>query len=113
VPRIGGNRQHLLLLAVQRKGVAAQLLVPKRLIEVVEQRCCLRSQLLGTAVLAKLSEYFGHAPPGVVDVALQFAESLWPAYQRPVRVDHAVSGVLPAHVLVADRRAGLIFLKSI
>src|SRR3974390_280788 len=62
---------------------------------------------------AKLIEYLGHAPPGVIDIALQFAQCLWPLYKRSVRVDDAVARILPAHVLVARGGLGLILLKSV
>src|SRR6516162_8363061 len=113
MPGVGGDRQHLLLLAIEREDVEAQLFIPEGLIEPFEQRSGLLSQLLGSVRLAKCIEYFGHTQPGVVDVTLQLAESLWSLYQRPVRINHAVSGILPAHVLVTDRRAGLVFLETI
>src|ERR1700757_144113 len=113
VTRIGPDRQHFLLFAVQRKGVKAQLLVPESVIESFEQHFRLLSQLFGTAGLAELIEYLGHASPGVINIALQFAERFWPFYERSVRVDDAVAGVLPTHVLVAHGGPGLILLESV
>src|SRR6516162_11305744 len=113
MPGVGGDRQHLLLLAIEREDVEAQLLIPEGLIEPFEQRSSLPSQLLGSVRLAKRIEYFGHTQPGIIDIALQLAQRLRPPYQRPVRINHAVSRILPAHVLVTDRRAGLVFLESI
>ena len=111
--RIGGDGQHLLFFAVQRKGIEAQFLVPERLIESFEQCRGLCAQLAGAAGFAEHIEYLGHAQPGVVDVTLQFAQRFRSLHQRAVRIDDAVAGILPSHVLVADRRTGLIFLKSV
>src|SRR5580704_9546065 len=81
---VGRDRQHLLFLAVQRKGIKAQFFIPESVIEPFEQRFCLSSQLFGTVGLVKLIEYLGHAPPGVVNITLQFAERFGPFYERAV-----------------------------
>src|SRR5262249_38179369 len=113
MPRVGGNCQHLLFLAVQRKGVKAYFVIPESFVEPFEQCRGLGPQLPSSAGIAQLFEYFRHAQPGVIDIALQLAERFWPPDQGPVGIDHAVSRILPAHVLIADRRAGLILLESV
>ena len=94
-------------------GVETQLLIPEGLVEPFEERCGFPSQIRCTAEHAEFIEYFRHAQPGVIDIALQLAERLRSLDKRSVRINHTVSGILPAHILVADRRAGLIFLESI
>src|SRR5208283_5473817 len=51
--------------------------------------------------------------PGVVDIALQLAKGFRPLHQRAVRIDDAIRRILPGHVLVADWRSRLIFLKTV
>src|ERR1700757_209093 len=113
MPCVGSNCLHFFLLAIERERIEAQLLIPEGLIEPLEQVGSLQSQLRGAIRLAKLIEYFGHAEPCVVDVSLQFAERLRPLYQRPVWINHAISGILPAHVLVTGRRTGLVLLEPV
>jgi hypothetical protein len=44
---------------------------------------------------------------------LKLAECLRPLYERAVGIHDRVAGILPGHVLVADRGTCLIFLKSV
>src|SRR5262249_54813830 len=82
-------------------------------VEPLEKGGCLSSQLSGALGFAEFIKYFGHTTPGVIDIALQFAECFWSFYERSVWVDDAVARVLPAHVLVAHPGSGLILLKSV
>ena len=113
VSGIGCDGQHLLLLAVERIGVEAELFVPERFVELVEQCAGFRTQRLRAIRLAERIEHLGHAHPGIVDIALQLTEGLWPFDQRAVGIDNAITRILPAHVLVTNRGAGLVLLESV
>src|SRR5262249_48111897 len=58
-------------------------------------------------------ENLRHASPGVVNVTLKLAERLGTLYQRAIRIHDRIARILPAHVLVASRRARLVFLESV
>ena len=85
----------------------------KGLIEAVKEAARLPAQLLRAPALAERIEHLGHPNPSVVDIALQLAEAFRPFDQRAIWIDHAIRGILPGHVLVADRRSRLVFLKTI
>ncbi len=110
---IGGDRHHLPLFAVQHVGVETGFLVPEGFVELLEQRRGLLAQARGAIGLAQRIEHLGHADPGVVDIALQFAQRLGSAHRRPVGIDHGIAGIFPGHVLIADRRAGLVLLEHV
>ena len=64
-------------------------------------------------MIAKFIVDLRHALPGVVDIALQFAQRLRPLHQRTILVHHAVAGVFPGRVLIACGRSGLVLLKPV
>jgi len=75
---IGGDGQYLLLLAVERVGVEAELLIPEGFVEMVEQGSGFGAHCLRAVRVAESIEHLGHTYPGIVDIALQLAECLWP-----------------------------------
>ena len=79
----------------------------------VEQCTGFDTQLQRAVRLAERIEHLGHAHPGVVDVALELTEGLGPFDQRAIGIDDAITRIFPAHILVTDRRAGLIFLEPV
>ena len=111
--RVGCDAQHLALLAIQHERVEAALLVPERVVEATEQRRRLVAQRGGALGAAEFVVDLRHAQPGVIDIALQFAHRLGPFHRRAVGVVHRIAGILPRHVLVADRRARLVFLEAV
>src|SRR5262249_214763 len=113
MPGLGCYRQDLLLVAVERIDIEAQFLVPESVIEPLEQRGSLGTQLLRTIWFAERIESFGHADPSIVNVALELAQRLRSLHQRAIRIHDRIAGILPGHVLVADRRVRLVLLKSV
>ena len=110
---IGRDGQDLVLVAVERIGIEPEFFVPESLVEPSEQSSGLGPQFRGTLGLAENIENLCHTEPSIVDVALKLAERLGPLYQRAIRIHDRIARILPAHVLVASRRACLIFLESV
>ena len=113
VPEIGRDGQHLLLLAVQHVGVEAVSSSQKSSLNCSNSVAAFSRSAVARSLVAERVEDLGHAQPGVVDIALQFAQRLRPPHRRAVGIDHGIAGVLPRHVLVADRRARLVFLEAV
>src|SRR2546422_2496598 len=113
MPGIGCDGQDLVLVAVERIGIEPEFLVPEDFVEPREQSSSLGTQLRSAVGLAERIENLRHANPSIVNVALKLAERLRPLYRRAIRIHDRIAGILPGHVLVANRRARLIFLKSI
>src|SRR5262249_8436573 len=113
MPRIRGDGAHRLLLGVERQGVEAEVVAPEALLEGTPEALRPGAQGARARRIADRLERFGHAHPGVEDVALQLAERLGRSDLRTVRVDDRVAGVLPAHVLVALRRAAAVLLEAV
>src|SRR5262249_6777734 len=85
------NCQDLLLIAVQGKSIKSQLLIPESLVELLEQLRRLRAQFAGAVRLVEGVEYLRHPQPGVIDIALQFAEGFRSIHQRTIRIDYTVA----------------------
>ena len=113
MPHVRGNAKHFFLLAVQAIGVDARVFVPEHLVEAVVECLGLRAQGDGAVRLAECFEHFRHTLPGIIDVALQFAQRLGAAHQRAVEIGDGVAGILPALVLVALRGTRLVFLETV
>ena len=61
MPGIGGDRQHLLLVAVERISVVAETFLPELIIEFFEQLLGFRTQLASVDVNAELVENLGQS----------------------------------------------------
>src|SRR6516164_6389360 len=110
---IGCDGQHLLFVAIERIGVEAQLFFPEYLVEASKEITRLRAQFPRAVRFAERVENLGHADPGAVDIALELTERLRPFDERTVGIHDGIARILPAHVLVTDRRARLVLLKPI
>src|SRR6516162_2299784 len=113
MPGIGRDGQDLVLVSVERIGVKAETLVPEHFVEAREQSGSLGAQFSRPIGLAERIEDLRHANPSVVNVTLKLAERLGSLYQRAIGIHDRIARILPAHVLVASRRASLIFLESV
>src|SRR4030095_10149823 len=113
VAGIGGDRRNRLLRGIERERVEAHVLAPELLLERRPQRLRLGTQAGGTFPLSECLEDLRHAHPGVKHVALELAERLRLSDLASVGIDHRVARVLPAHVLVALRRARLVLLEPV
>src|SRR5262245_32869897 len=58
-------------------------------------------------------EDLGRPQPGVEDITLELAESLWLLNLRAIGINDGIAGVLPTHVLVAPRGPSLVLLKAV
>ena len=74
VARIRCYSANLLLIGVEREGVAALILHPKSFVEVLLKGLSLRPKFLRPGRLSFLLAEFRHAKLGVVDIALQLAD---------------------------------------
>src|SRR3954451_20063397 len=110
---IGCHRQDLLLVAIECIGVEPELVIPESFVEPCEKNDGLGTQLLCTLRLSERVKHLRHAEPSTVNITLQFAECLRSLNQRAVPIHDSIRGILPSHVFVANRRAGLILLKAI
>src|SRR6186997_2066231 len=110
---IGCHRQNLVFVAVECIGVEAELFIPKSFIEPCEKSRGLGTQLLCTLRFLERVKHLSHPDPSIVNITLQFAECFRSLNQRAVPIHDSIPGILPSHVFVANRRAGLILLKAI
>jgi hypothetical protein len=112
MPGIRCHGQDLVLVAIEGKGIQPELLVPEGFVESHKQCSGLGAQVLCTIRLAERIENLSHADPSIVNVALKLAERLGSLHQRSIRIHDSIARIFPGHVLVANRRARLILLKS-
>ena len=112
-PGLEATVRHLLFVAVQCKGIEAQFLVPESLIEPFEQcrRLCVATRGRGRACRAHRISRPCAARRHRHNPAIRRALSVPSPASRPDRRRCLLSP--STHVLVADRRTGLILLKSV
>ena len=110
---IRGDGQDFLLIAVERISIKAEFVIPKCRIEPFKQGGCLCPQVRRAVAFAECVEHLGGADSSAVNIALELAECLRSLHQRAIRIDYAVAGILPSHVLITDRRSRLVFLEAI
>src|SRR5262249_2249572 len=111
--RVRRDRPNGLLLGIEAIGVEANILAPESLFEAPLQVLRLPPQLAAVGRIVQDIEHLGHAQPGIVDIALQLAESLRLCDLSTVGIHDGVARVLPSHVLVALRRSSPVFLEPI
>src|ERR1700730_12898592 len=110
---IRGDGEDFLLIAVERISIKAEFVIPKCRVEPFKQGGCLCTTFLRTVAFAERVKQLGHADPGAVNITLELAECLRSLHQRAVRIDDAVAGILPSHVLITGRRSRLVLLEAI
>src|SRR5207342_3595463 len=88
-------------------------LPPERLVEAVVQLACLGPQPGALATAPKDLVDVGHPLLCVIDVSLELAQRERKRRKRAVGVRNGVAGILPALVVVAVRRAGLVLLETV
>ena len=113
MPGVGCDRQHLVLVSIERVDIKSQFLIPEGVVEPLEQSGSLGTQRLRAVRLSERLENLSHADPGTVDVALQLAQRLRPLHKRAIGIHDRIARILPGHVLVADWGARLVLLKPI
>src|SRR5262249_55689639 len=107
------DRANRLLAGIQPKAVCAFFFHPEHVLASLLQLLGLLAQRTSALTSAKRLEDLGHAPLGIVDIALELAER--DRRRSPVAggIDYSIARVLPALVLQSLRRASQVFLKAI
>src|SRR5262245_57335594 len=107
------DRWDCLLVAIESKDIAADVLAPEPVLEFHLKPGRLCAQCRGPFLLAEHVEELGGSHPCVEGIALQLAERFRSSDQRSVRMDNGIACILPAHVFVALRRSSLILLEAV
>src|SRR4029079_12120538 len=113
VAGVRGDRADLLLRAVESEGVRPLGLPPHLLVDPVEQDARLAVEAAGVLRPAEDLVDVAHPELRVVDVALQRAGRDRQVGEAAIRVEDRVARVLPALVVVAVGRAGLVLLEPV